>query len=63
MRRFGSRGLHVEVDSEPSVLDQSDLSKRLDRGDYEKQLSGLQQRLRDLGIRVLWEACCQCSGL
>ncbi len=43
-----SRGLHVEVDSGPSVLDRSDLSKRLDRGDYEKQLSRLQRRLRDL---------------
>ncbi len=43
-----SRGLHIEVDSEPSVLDRSDLSKQLDRGNYEKQLSGLQQRLRDL---------------
>ncbi len=43
-----SRGLHIKVDSEPSVLDRSDLSKQLDREDYEKRLSKLQLRLRDL---------------
>ena len=48
MRKFGVGASTSRVDSEPSVLDRSDLSKRLDRGDYEKQLSGLQQRLRDL---------------
>ena len=46
--RARSRGLHIEVDSTPSVLDRSDLSKQLDRGNYEKQLSTLQLRLRDL---------------
>lgn len=43
-----SRGLHIEVDSKSSVLDRSDLSKHLDRENYEKQLSRLQLRLRDL---------------
>ena len=43
-----SRALLIEVDSEPTVLDRSDLSRHLDRGNYEKQLSRLQRRLRDL---------------
>ena len=43
-----SRALRIEVDSEPTVLDRSDLIRHLDRETYEKQLSRLQRRLRDL---------------
>lgn len=40
----------VKVDATPSLLDRVDLSKRLERGDYEEKLDRLQGRLRSLEL-------------
>ena len=44
------RAARVESAGPATILDRVDLTKRLERGDYEKRLERLQARLRDLGL-------------
>jgi polyphosphate:AMP phosphotransferase len=42
------RAKHIEISGPPTVLDTVDLSKKLDRKEYDSRLGPLQDRLRDL---------------
>lgn len=44
------RAARVEIAGPPNILDRVDLTKRLEREEYEKKLGKLQARLRDLGL-------------
>lgn len=44
------RASHIEITGPPSILDSVDLSKKLDREEYDRRLGPLQKRLRELEI-------------
>lgn len=49
-KQLRDRAREIEIAGPPTILDTVDLTKKLDRKDYEEKLGPLQDRLRELGF-------------
>jgi len=51
-KELRERARHIEISGPPTILDTVDLSKELERKEYETRLDPLQSRLRDLALEI-----------